>query len=139
MVAVFIFNPGLKVVSFATAPDEFGTLLPWARWNSPFRWLPEDVYDRDAGFKKLEAFITYWKKHINILPKCPDYVEHLVLVVGLVLRDIHAIQFAVNDPDDLDSTPSYCEGGPLTIQYEDSLFTFLRLIADTLERPPQGK
>ena len=139
MIAGLIFTTGPKVISFAMAPDVFGTLLPWARWNSPCRWLPEELYDRNEGFQNLEAFVTYWKKHVNNLVKSPDYVEHLALAIGLVLRDIHAIQFAVNDPDDVDSTPPYCEGGPLTIQYEDSLVTFLRLVADTLERLPQGK
>ena len=67
-----------------------------------------------------------------------DYVEHLVLAVGLVLRDIHASQFAVSDPDEADNTPVYCEGGPLTIEFEDTLSTFLRLIADTIERVSQG-
>lgn len=121
------------MISFAIGPGEFGTLLPWARWNSPTRWLPEQLYLRDEGFKAFEAFIAYWKKNAKILPTSPDYVEHLALAVGLVLRDIHAIQFSVNDPDEIDTTPPYCEGGPLTIEYADSLFSFLHLIADTVE------
>ena len=128
-----------KVISFVSGPDQYGTLLPWARWNSPHRWLPEDVYDHEGGFKDFQSFIAYWKKHIKALVTSTDYVEHLVLAVGLVIRDIHAAQFAVDDPDEVDTTPPYCDGGALTIQFEDLLLKFLRLVADTIDLLPQGE
>lgn len=127
-----------KTISFIAAPGEFTTLLPWSRWNSPHRWLPETVYLPEDGFKHLQEYVAMWKKDVKILVKSSDFIEHLALTTGLVLRDIHSIQFAVNDPDDIDTTPMYCEGGALTIEYEDVLSSLLTLVADTILRSPQG-
>ena len=128
-----------QTVSFASAPGEFSTLLPWSRWNSPCRWLPETVYDQEDGFKDLQSYMTTWTKDVKALVKSVDFVEHFALTVGLVLRDIHAVQFAVNDPDDVDTTPVYCEGGALNIEYEGTLNKVLSLVASVVDRLPTGK
>ena len=127
-----------QTVSFASAPGEFSTLLSWSRWNSPCRWLPETVYVQEDGFKDLQSYMALWTKDVKVLVKSLDFVEHFALTVGLVLRDIHAVQFAVNDPDDVDTTPVYCEGGALNIQYEGTLNKLLGLVASFIDQLPTG-
>ena len=116
-------------------PDGWRTQLPWATWSYPNRWLPASIYDDDLAFQRISAYTQYWRANMETLATSKGSVEHILLTVGLISRDIYSYQFANQDPDDVDTTPSYCNSDNLNMDYHDTL---MKLVSDVYERARKG-
>ena len=104
-----------------STPDGWRTRLSWATWTYPNRWLPSCVYDDDLAVLAITSFVKHWQHNIETFCKSLGYIEHLLLTIGLISRDIYSYQFSNQDPDDADSTPSYCNSDRLNLSYHDEL------------------
>ena len=109
-----------------------GSDLPWVLWSCKERWLPAIVHASEAGFNTLESFRRSWLTDTKKLAKASSRIEHLVLVFGLVLRDITSVQFSVADPDEVDNIPFFCSGEYLSISYAETICTSLQTILDRI-------
>ena len=107
-----------------------GGQLPWASWSCKERWLPAAVHASEVGFQTLESFRQSWISDTKKLAASSSRIEHLVLVFGLVLREITSVQFSIADPDDTDSIPPFCTGQYLSITYADTVCTSLKTILE---------
>lgn len=86
------------------------------------------MYDDESGFEAIEAYVLQWKENILTLAASRSHIEHLLLMIGMLSRDIFAYQFSTDDPDDLDTCPSYCHNGLFNIKYHDTLMKLLDLV-----------
>lgn len=102
-------------------PDGYRTRLSWATWSYPNRWLPASVYEDDLAMLAITSFVKHWHHNIKTFCASLGYVEHLLLTLGLISRDIHSYQFSSDDPDEVDNTPSYCNSDRLNLSYHDEL------------------
>ena len=116
-------------------PGGWRSQLPWATWSYPNRWLPASVYDDDLVFQRITGYIQYWRANIETLGHSKGSVEHLLLTVGLISRNIYSYQFSNQDPDDSDITPPYCNNDKLNMDYHDTL---MQLISDVYECARKG-
>ena len=120
-------------------PDGWRTRLSWATWSYPNRWLPASVYEDDLAVLAITSFVKHWQHNIETFCKSLGYVEHLLLTIGMISRDIYSFQFSNQDPDDLDETPSYCNSDRLNLSYHDELMKLLRAVLEHAERSTIGK
>lgn len=104
-----------------TIPDGWRTRLSWATWSYPNRWLPASVYEDDLAVLAITSFVKHWQHNVESFSKSLGYVEHLLLTIGLISRDIYSYQFSNQDPDDVDNTPPYCNSDRLNLSYHDEL------------------
>ena len=114
-----------------SAPDGWRTRLSWATWSYPNRWLPADVYEDDLAVLAITSFVKHWHHNIETLCRSLGYIEHLLLTIGLISRDVYSYQFSNQDPDDIDNTPSYCNSDRLNLSYHDEL---MKLLGAVFER-----
>ena len=102
----------------------------WSRWTYTNRWLPSDMYEDDSGFESIQAYVKQWRENLHELSLSKSHIEHLLLTVGMLSRDIYGYQFSTDDPDGPDHCPSYCHNKLFSITYHDDL---MRLIGTVYE------
>ena len=68
-------------------------------------------------------------------------VEHFLLMIGMLSRDIFAYQFSTNDPDDADTCPPYCHNQFFNVTYHETLMKLVDLVLAEARRAveKQGK
>ncbi|KAK7676826.1 hypothetical protein QCA50_020232 [Cerrena zonata] len=130
----------------------------WATWSSRTRWLPEHVHESGdeagdpsgdeaeerSGDKSVSgvvaSYIKLWEKKIQDLANSGPHVEHLLLTSGLILRDIHDVQFSLRDPEDAEPVeiPDYAQGSSLTLATEDKLLKLLTTVLKMFDKGSTG-
>ncbi|KAK7678353.1 hypothetical protein QCA50_018702 [Cerrena zonata] len=130
----------------------------WATWSSRTRWLPEHVHksgdeagdlsgdeaEERSGDKSVSgvvaSYIKLWEKKIQDLANSGPHVEHLLLTSGLILRDIHDMQFSLRDPEDAEPVeiPDYAQGSSLTLATEDKLLKLLTTVLKMFDKGSTG-
>ena len=73
----------------------------------------------------LVAYVKHWGDNLATLSQSRSHLEHLVLTIGMVSRDIFEFQFSNQDPDDVDHCPSYCHNKWFNIEYHETLMKFI--------------
>ena len=86
------------------------------------------MYEDESGFESVEAYVKQWRENLHELSLSKSHIEHLLLTVGMLSRDIHGYQFATDDPDDPDQCPSYCHNGLFNIQYHEVLMKLIQVV-----------
>ena len=86
------------------------------------------MYEDESGFELVSDYVLLWKKSISNLAGSKSHLEHLLLTVGMISRDIHAYQFSTADPDDMDGCPSYCHNSFFNLEYHDTLMSLLEIV-----------
>ena len=114
-------------------PDGWRTRLSWATWGYPNRWLPASVYEDDLAMLAITSFVKHWQQNVETFCTSLGYVEHLLLTLGLISRDIHSYQFSNEDPDDVDNTPLYCNSDRLNLSYHDELMKLVGTVFEHVE------
>lgn len=125
--------------SMLSIPDGWRTRLSWATWSYPNRWLPATVYEDDLALISITSFVEHWQHNLERLCASKGHIEHLVLVVGLISRDIHSYQFSNQDPDDVDDTPSYCNSEKLNLSYHEKLMQLVCAVVEHAKRQNDGR
>ena len=120
-------------------PDGWRTRLSWATWSYPNRWLPASVYEDDLAMLSITSFVHHWEDNIEALSSSKGYIEHLLLAVGLISRDIYSYQFSNQDPDEADDTPPYCNNDNLNLDYHETLMKLVRSVFEQAQRHATGK
>ena len=115
-------------------PDGWRTRLSWATWSYPNRWLPASVYEDDLAMLSITLFVHHWEDNIEALSSSKGYIEHLLLVIGLISCDIFSYQFSNQDPDDVDNTPSYCNNDSLNLNYHNKLMKLVTVVFQHAQR-----
>ena len=111
--------------SSLAAPDGWRSQLLWSRWTYTGHWMPSDMYDDEKGFESIENYVRQWKENLATLAQSKSHIEHLLLLTGMISRDIFAFQFSANDPDEVDNCPSYCHNVLFNVPYHDTLMKLL--------------
>ena len=109
-------------------PDGWNSELMWSRWTYTNRWLPSEMYEDESGFEAVEAYVKQWNENVRELSHSKSNIEHLLLLVGMLSRDIHGYQFSTDDPDGPDDCPSYCHNALFNIQYHDHLMKLVQAV-----------
>ena len=86
------------------------------------------MYDDESGFEAVEAYVRQWKENMLTLAASKSHIEHLLLMIGMLSRDIFAYQFSTNDPDDTDTCPTYCHNQFFNVTYHDTLMKLVDLV-----------
>ena len=120
-------------------PDGWRTRLSWATWSYPNRWLPASVYEDDLAVLAITSFVKHWQHNIETFCKSLGYVEHLLLTIGMISRDIYSYQFSSQDPEEFDETPLYCNSDRLNLSYHDELMKLVGAVFEHAERHTTGK
>lgn len=82
----------------------------------------------------ITSFVKHWEDSIETLSKLKGCIEHLLLTIGLISRDIYGYQFSNQDPDEVDDTPSYCNNDNLNITYHEKLMQLIKSVCDHTRR-----
>ena len=127
-----------QIRSMLSIPDGWRTRLSWATWSYPNRWLPAAVYEDDLAMISITSFVDHWREHLGKLSASMGYIEHLLLTVGLISRDIYSYQFSNRDPDDVDNTPSYCNSDRLNLSYHEKLMQLVSVVFEHAKRHAVG-
>lgn len=122
-----------------STPDGWRTRLSWATWSYPNRWLPASVYEDDLAMLAITSFVKHWQRNIETFCTSLGYIEHLLLTIGLISRDIYTYQFSTQDPDDVDSTPSYCNSDRLNLSYHDELMKLVGAVFESAQIHATGR
>lgn len=84
--------------------------MEWSDWNSTDLYLPREVHADRTVAAKFTGFLLEWQKGVTSLITNAGKLEEFLLTVGLVYRDLVAIQSANNPqyplPDYMASTCS---------------------------------
>ena len=120
-------------------PDGWRTRLSWATWSYPNRWLPANVYEDDLAVLAITSFVKHWHHNIETFCKSPGYIEHLLLTIGMISRDIYSYQFSSQDPEELDETPLYCNSDRLNLSYHDELMRLVGAVFEHAESYTTGR
>lgn len=83
------------------------------------------MYEGEAGFESVTAYVHKWNKDMGALAGSKSHLEHLLLTVGMISRDIYGYQFSSDDPDDDDRCPPYCHNSSFNVQYHETLMKLL--------------
>lgn len=86
------------------------------------------MYEDESGFESVEAYVKQWRENVHHLSQSKSHVEHLLLVVGMVSRDIYGYQFSADDPDGPDHCPSYCHNALFSITYHEDLMKLIETV-----------
>ena len=100
----------------------------WSRWTYTHRWLPSDMYEDESGFECIQAYVKQWKDNVHELSQSKSHIEHLLLTVGMLSRDIYGYQFSTDDPDGPDNCPSYCHNTFFSIKYHEDLMQLIEVV-----------
>ena len=100
----------------------------WSRWTYTNRWLPVEMYEDASGFESIQAYVKQWSDNVHELSKSKSHIEHLLLTVGMLSRDIYGYQFSTADPDDLDHCPSFCHNTLFNITYHEDLMKLVKTV-----------
>ena len=87
----------------------------------------------------ITSFVHHWEDNIEALSSSKGYIEHLLLAVGLISRDIYSYQFSNQDPDEADDTPPYCNNDNLNLDYHETLMKLVRSVFEQAQRHATGK
>ena len=109
-------------------PDGWNSELMWSRWTYTNRWLPSEMYEDESGFEAVEAYVKQWNENVRELSHSKSNIEHLLLLVGMLSRDIHGYQFSTDDPDGPDNCPSYCHNTFFSIKYHEDLMQLIEVV-----------
>ena len=120
--------------SMLSIPDGWRTRLSWATWSYPNRWLPSSVYEDDLALVSITSFVRHWQDNIETLSASKGYIEHLLLAVGLISRNIYSYHFSNQDPDDVDPSPSYCNSNNLNLTYHETLMQLVNNVFEHAQR-----
>ena len=76
--------------------------LDWATWEYPHRWIPDVIHTTSFGWDTVKDYLRDWFDICEHAEQRPNdsHLLHFLFVAGLVLRDIHAAYFSLNDVDD---------------------------------------
>ena len=86
------------------------------------------MYEDDSGFESVQAYLKQWRENMHNLSQSKSHIEHLLLTVGMLSRDIYGYQFSTDDPDSPDQCPSYCHNALFSITYHEDLMKLLEIV-----------
>ena len=87
----------------------------------------------------ITSFVKHWEDNIEALSTSKGYIEHLLLAVGLISRDIYSYQFSNQDPDDAGNTPSYCHNNSLNLSYHKTLMLLVSSVFEQAQWHMTGR
>ena len=79
---------------------DYSNRLGWSNWNSTSIYLPREVHTDRAEAAKFTEFLLEWQRGLPSLIANANKLEEFLLTVGLVYRDLIAMN-ATNDLRDL--------------------------------------
>ena len=94
------------------------------------------MYEDESGYDSIQAYMKQWKENVQELSQSKSHIEHLLLTVGMVSRDIYGYQFSTDDPDGPDNCPSYCHNTFFSIKYHEDLMRLIEVVHDNARRFP---
>ncbi|KAI0069810.1 hypothetical protein K474DRAFT_1680640 [Panus rudis PR-1116 ss-1] len=114
---------------------------PWGSWDYPSEWLPPEVHNSRNAL--VQALHLYNAQDPQEVVADEGLLLHILLVIGMLARDIEKAQFCNNDPDDLNvSVPRFIQESVTTISDLNPLEEIVQSLADALQsssKPPTPK
>jgi hypothetical protein len=73
--------------------EDLDALPEWAKWTSEAEYLPQQLHEQDMFYAAVNIISRLdARAHLPIMP-C------IVKALGLLLHELHRVQFAIADPE----------------------------------------
>jgi hypothetical protein len=103
--------------------EDLEGLPEWAKWTSEAEYLPQQLHEQDMFY--TAANIIQGLECRGRLPIMPCIVKGL----GLLLRELHHIQFSIADPDHTPSgVPEWFLQSSMTMHWAQYIFDSMTVI-----------